>query len=238
MARKKNEHKVGYGKPPVHSQFKPGQSGNPKGRPAGSKNRFLTKGTENALVQRVDKFLSAEITIKENGKTRKVSHIEASLKATLANALKGRVGSQKLMYEMAQMTAEKQERSKKELLESALNYKYRFTKDFEEWDRYRAEGHDTERPHDGPDPRLIHINEETGEVIVLQEGMEERIAEDTQLIAELRENERDVARLNHLIKQAQNEKEKMSLVRQRDSAQSMVNILMPVYAQFSIYKDS
>ncbi len=30
---------VGYGRPPEHSQFKPGQSGNPKGRPTKSKNK-------------------------------------------------------------------------------------------------------------------------------------------------------------------------------------------------------
>ena len=28
-----DEGQVGYGKPPVHSRFKPGHSGNPKGRP-------------------------------------------------------------------------------------------------------------------------------------------------------------------------------------------------------------
>ena len=27
---------VGYGRPPMHSRFKPGQSGNPKGRPVGT----------------------------------------------------------------------------------------------------------------------------------------------------------------------------------------------------------
>ena len=30
---------VGYGKPPAESRFKPGQSGNPGGRPKGSRNR-------------------------------------------------------------------------------------------------------------------------------------------------------------------------------------------------------
>ena len=29
--------KVGYGKPPRHSQFKPGRSGNPRGRPGGAR---------------------------------------------------------------------------------------------------------------------------------------------------------------------------------------------------------
>lgn len=38
MSNKNNDYEVGYKKPPVHSQFKKGQSGNRKGRPKGSKN--------------------------------------------------------------------------------------------------------------------------------------------------------------------------------------------------------
>ena len=32
------DYDVGYGKPPRHTRFKKGQSGNPRGRPSGSKN--------------------------------------------------------------------------------------------------------------------------------------------------------------------------------------------------------
>ena len=35
MSRKKSSSETGYGNPPIHSQFKPGQSGNPRGRPKG-----------------------------------------------------------------------------------------------------------------------------------------------------------------------------------------------------------
>lgn len=35
VTKKKGGYDVGYGKPPAKSQFKPGQSGNPKGRPKG-----------------------------------------------------------------------------------------------------------------------------------------------------------------------------------------------------------
>jgi hypothetical protein len=31
-------YKVGYGRPPLHGQFKPGTSGNKKGRPKGGRN--------------------------------------------------------------------------------------------------------------------------------------------------------------------------------------------------------
>lgn len=40
MARKDQaSYEVGYGKPPSDKQFKKGQSGNPMGRPKGSRNK-------------------------------------------------------------------------------------------------------------------------------------------------------------------------------------------------------
>jgi Family of unknown function (DUF5681) len=45
------EEKVGYGRPPVDTRFKPGQSGNPRGRPKGSKS--LDQVLRQALDRRV-----------------------------------------------------------------------------------------------------------------------------------------------------------------------------------------
>jgi Family of unknown function (DUF5681) len=45
------EDKVGYGRPPVATRFKPGQSGNPRGRPKGSKG--LDQVLRQALERRV-----------------------------------------------------------------------------------------------------------------------------------------------------------------------------------------
>ena len=70
---------VGYGKPPKHSQFKKGKSGNPKGRPAGKKN-FATY---------LDTMLKSKVPISENGKTRKITTVEASLARLREKALKG-----------------------------------------------------------------------------------------------------------------------------------------------------
>lgn len=46
-----SDYKVGYGRPPEHTRFKPGQSGNPRGRKKGSKNTYTL--LRNVLNQKV-----------------------------------------------------------------------------------------------------------------------------------------------------------------------------------------
>jgi hypothetical protein len=47
----KGDYDVGYGKPPPHTQFQKGVSGNPRGRPKGSKNlKTLARKVMNTKV--------------------------------------------------------------------------------------------------------------------------------------------------------------------------------------------
>lgn len=75
----KSRYSVGYGKPPKHSRFKPGQSGNPKGRPKGAR----------GFKAELDEELRQLITVTEAGRTRKLSKQRAMIKALFAKALKG-----------------------------------------------------------------------------------------------------------------------------------------------------
>jgi hypothetical protein len=83
----KAEYAVRFGKPPVHTRFHKGQSGNPKGRPSGAKN----------LATMMEKVLKEPVFINENGKRRKITKGEALIKQLVNKAIAGDPRSIKLM---------------------------------------------------------------------------------------------------------------------------------------------
>jgi hypothetical protein len=70
---------IGYKKPPRDTQFKPGQSGNFKGRPKGAKN-FATV---------IEKELRTSIEVTENGKRKRITKREAVAKQAVNKAANG-----------------------------------------------------------------------------------------------------------------------------------------------------
>ena len=71
---------TGYGKPPHHSRFKPGHSGNPRGRPKG----------KISLSQLIDKHLNAKVTVTSGGQQRQITRREALIIGLVGDALKGK----------------------------------------------------------------------------------------------------------------------------------------------------
>ena len=62
-------YEVGFGKPPKATQFREGQSGNPKGRPRGKPN----------MATIIRRSLEAKVVINENGQRREVTKFEAGI---------------------------------------------------------------------------------------------------------------------------------------------------------------
>jgi len=85
------DYAVGYGKPPVHSRFRPGQSGYPSGRRKGSRN----------LKTDVKRTLNMPLKVKEAGRTRKRSTQEAALMVLREKALQGDGRSLDRLLELA-----------------------------------------------------------------------------------------------------------------------------------------
>jgi hypothetical protein len=78
-----NDDEVGYGKPPKHGQFKPGKSGNPRGRPRGA------LGLKAELKAELDEF----VTITVDGKPKRIRKRRLVIKALAAKAAKGNVAA-------------------------------------------------------------------------------------------------------------------------------------------------
>jgi hypothetical protein len=86
-----NSYAVGYGKPPLHSRFRAGQSGNPAGRRKGVRN----------LETDVKRTLSTPITVREGGRTRKKSTQEGALMVLREKALHGEARALDRIIELA-----------------------------------------------------------------------------------------------------------------------------------------
>jgi hypothetical protein len=75
------DYEVGYGKPPRHTRFKKGQSGNPRGR--------AKRGGGANLAAVVSEILDEMLTLNENGRRRKIPKRTALAKQIVNGALQG-----------------------------------------------------------------------------------------------------------------------------------------------------
>ncbi len=78
---------VGRNSPPVEHQFKPGQSGNPRGRPPSSRN----------VKTIVQEFARERHKVKEGGRRRSVTTLELLLRLLVGMSLNGDVRASKLL---------------------------------------------------------------------------------------------------------------------------------------------
>ena len=85
------DYRVGYKKPPKHSRFRPGQSGNPAGRKKGVRN----------LASDVKRTLKVPVKVHEGGRSRKVSTQAGMLMVLREKALKGDARSLDRLLELA-----------------------------------------------------------------------------------------------------------------------------------------
>ena len=88
-----DDFKVGYKRPPRHSRFQPGKSGNPRGRQKAVRN----------LGSDVKRTLETPVRLNERGKAKRVSTQEAALLRLREKALKGDARSLDRLLALAQI---------------------------------------------------------------------------------------------------------------------------------------
>jgi hypothetical protein len=84
------DYEVGYQKPPKTTQFAKGHSGNPNGRPKGTKNWATV----------LNAALEETVTVNINGASKQVSKLEASTIQLANKATKGDLASIRMLYQL------------------------------------------------------------------------------------------------------------------------------------------
>ena len=87
---KAGDYAVGYGRPPRHTRFVKGQSGNPRGRPPHSKN----------LSTLLNDTLNEPVTITEDGRRRKITKREAVIKQLVNKSASADARSLKILLDL------------------------------------------------------------------------------------------------------------------------------------------
>ena len=103
-----SDHEVGYGKPPKQSQFKKGTSGNPKGRPKGTRN----------IATEVARALAEKVVINVAGRRKTITKREA---AAIQLANKAASGDFKAINLIPAMERTLEERTKEQESKSEVS---------------------------------------------------------------------------------------------------------------------
>ena len=86
------DYEVGYGKPPRHTRFELGRSGNPQGRPGGSKN----------LLTLLNEALKEPVIVVENGRRRKITKRQAIITQLVNQSAKADWRATKILLDILQ----------------------------------------------------------------------------------------------------------------------------------------
>jgi hypothetical protein len=151
-------YEVGYCKPPAVTRFVKGKSGNPRGRPKGSRNQMPALNEE-----RLRDIVIAEayrtIKVKDGGRDVSVPMAQAVIRSIAVNAVRGDQRSQKMFTDLVNTTEVKNKKLHDEFLQTMIDYKHSRE---EEIERCKLMG--IKPPELVPHPDDIKIDFSTGQV--------------------------------------------------------------------------
>jgi hypothetical protein len=154
-------YEVGYGKPPVETRFKPGQSGNPSGRPRGARKKPAVPSlNEERLKSIILEEAYRTISINDVHGQVSIPMAQAIVRSLAVNAAKGNPRAQRLFTELLAATERDNKRLHDEWLETAIEYKVDWERELERRQRHGI----TDAPPPLPHPDHVIIDMATGTV--------------------------------------------------------------------------
>jgi hypothetical protein len=147
---------VGYGNPPVEHRFRPGQSGNPRGRRKGSKNRPKLDDLE-PLRRFVELEANRSIKVREGERVIAVPIMQAIARKFVRSGLGDNLSAQKMVLDT--LSKMQRERAEQRLgaVQAAIEYKNLWERKFEERRLTGQKG-----PEPMPHPDHIEVDLDAG----------------------------------------------------------------------------
>ena len=161
-------YEVGYGKPPRATRFKNGQSGNPRGRPKGARNK-LAGAHEERLKSIVMQEAYRRIRVRDGDKTISVPVATAVVRALAVSGAKGNNRAALLFTQMIHFIEQESRERHWGTFRSLLNYKDIWGKELRRRERL---GLTETEPVPHPDDIILDVK--TGDVTVKGPLVEEQ----------------------------------------------------------------
>lgn len=213
---------IGYGKPPKRTQFQPGVSGNPRGRPRGSKN-VRPALREDQLTKLIFQEANRKINIREDGRARKIKMAEAILRSLAAKAAQGHRLHQKLFLELYSQSEASQREQDEKALDIVIKYKWRAERVLEQC---KTTG---EKP---PElimhPDHIHLDMKTGKITYTGPTAWERKAEDKEFRALQAIHRQEIVFLSRELEKTEDPKMRKSIEGDIENSKEMLWLLAQV----------
>lgn len=151
-------YEVGYAKPPEATRFRPGQSGNPRGRPKGAKNRRPALHEERMKEIILDEAYRT-ITVRDGERNVTVPMAQAIIRSLAVNAARGQHRAQRLFAELLSATERERVALQERFFGAALDYKIAWERELARRDALGIRDLPPPLPH--PDHVIVDVRRGT-----------------------------------------------------------------------------
>ena len=214
-------YEVGYRKPPKETRFRPGQSGNPRGRPKGPRSS-LPRLNEERMKSVIMEEAYRTIKVRDGNRMIGMPVVQAILRSLALSAAKGHQRSQRLFTDIVRLVEREDKALHDGWLQTAIEYKIDWENELERRERL---GIEAPAPIPHPDDIIIDMN--TGAVRMKGPFTKEEKPAWDKLRARKKECDLAIADMRRLLEEMPNNRFILEDIQHEERLRNMISRVIP-----------